>query len=52
MPTNEALALEVLKHFDEVPGGYPLVPEHIETRDLYNPEQPGVQMVRLQLMLK
>ena len=45
LPTNEHLALEALKNWEDVPGGYPLVPEHIESRSMYNPEQPGVQMV-------
>ena len=45
LPTNEHLALEVLKNWEDVPNGYPLVPEHIETRALYSPESPGVQMV-------
>ena len=45
LPSEEHLALEVLKNWDDVPGGCPLVPEHIETRILYNPDKPGVEQV-------
>lgn len=43
--TDEHMALEVLQHWEEIPLGFPLVPEHIETRRLYNPERPGVEQV-------
>ena len=36
---DERLCLYVLHEFN-------LVPEHIETRKLYNPIQPGVEQVR------
>uniref|UniRef100_A0A8B9US32 C2 domain-containing protein n=1 Tax=Anas zonorhyncha TaxID=75864 RepID=A0A8B9US32_9AVES len=40
---TEAMALYVLQHWEEMPGcGYKLVPEHVEIRSLYNPENPGL----------
>ncbi len=51
-PTDEHLALEVLKHWDDIPGGYPLVPEHIETRSLHLPEKPGIDQVRIVLCIE
>lgn len=46
--SDEPVALEALLHFGELaPKGFPLVPEHVETRPLYNPEKPGMDMVRL-----
>lgn len=43
---EENLALEVLKRWAEVnPGNLALVPEHVETRSLYDPEKPGVEQV-------
>ncbi len=43
--TQEHLALEVLKHWHQIPGGFHLVPEHVETRGLSSPEKPGVEQV-------
>uniref|UniRef100_A0A8B9QYN6 C2 domain-containing protein n=1 Tax=Anas platyrhynchos TaxID=8839 RepID=A0A8B9QYN6_ANAPL len=40
---NTFRALYVLQHWEEMPGcGYKLVPEHVEIRSLYNPENPGL----------
>lgn len=44
-PTQEHVALLALKSWQDIPGGYPLVPDHIETRGLANPERPGVEQV-------
>ena len=45
VPTNEHVALEALKNWQDIPGGCQLVPEHVETRSLYNSERPGVEHV-------
>ncbi|XP_032560875.1 fer-1-like protein 4 [Chiroxiphia lanceolata] len=40
---DEHKALYVLQHWEEMSGyGYKLVPEHVEIRSLYNPENPGL----------
>lgn len=43
---EEQLALGVLHHWDQVARvGLALVPEHVETRALYNPDKPGIEQV-------
>lgn len=44
--TEEHLALVVLNHWEEIPRvGCKLVPEHVETRPLLNPDKPGIEQV-------
>lgn len=45
------MALAVLQRWNEIPRvGCQLVPEHIETRPLYNPNKPGIEQVRLKFL--
>ncbi|KAI4905468.1 hypothetical protein NFI96_028100 [Prochilodus magdalenae] len=48
--TDEHLALAVLNHWEDFPRvGCKLVPEHIETRPLLNPDKPGIEQGRIEL---
>ncbi|GAB0097053.1 Otoferlin [Sergentomyia squamirostris] len=47
---DEHLALAVLHRWDEIPRvGCKIVPEHIESRSLYNPDKPGIEQGKLEM---
>lgn len=44
------MALHVLHRWHEMPRvGCNLIPEHIETRPLYNPDKPGIEQGKLEM---
>ncbi|XP_016359962.1 otoferlin-like [Sinocyclocheilus anshuiensis] len=48
--TDEHLALAVLNRWEDMPRiGCKLVPDHVETRPLLNPDKPGMEQGRIEL---
>uniref|UniRef100_A0A1I8P4F1 C2 domain-containing protein n=1 Tax=Stomoxys calcitrans TaxID=35570 RepID=A0A1I8P4F1_STOCA len=47
---DEHLALAVLHRWSEIPNvGCKIVPEHIESRPIYNPDKPGIEQGKLEM---
>lgn len=50
---RERLALAALKNFHKIPVvGCHFVPEHVETRSLYHPDNPRIEQGKLQLWVE
>ncbi|XP_067099003.1 otoferlin-like [Osmerus mordax] len=48
--TDEHLALTVLNRWEDMPRvGCKLIPEHVETRRLLNPDKPGIEQGRIEM---
>ncbi|XP_050073684.1 fer-1-like protein 6 [Anopheles maculipalpis] len=49
---TEQLCLLALNNFKHVASGFPLTPEHVETRSLYHPQRGGIEQGKVQLWIE
>uniref|UniRef100_A0A182LWC6 C2 domain-containing protein n=1 Tax=Anopheles culicifacies TaxID=139723 RepID=A0A182LWC6_9DIPT len=49
---TEQLCLLALNNFQHVANGFPLTPEHVETRSLYHPKRGGIEQGKVQLWIE